>query len=107
LSPDRYSGGEGGAVGTKGGKATAKTLHRVFESAKVGPWKSFAGFPLTQGATRIKMGLPFICPAGMELGGALRNTEFPLNWYLSTFLSLAILTEILRLRLRMTMRAGR
>ena len=29
--------GEGGAVGTKGGKATAKTLHRVFESAKVGP----------------------------------------------------------------------
>ena len=33
----RFCGGEGGAVGTKGGKATAKTLHRVFESAKVGP----------------------------------------------------------------------
>ncbi len=29
--------GKGGAVGTKGGKAAAKTLHRVFESAKVGP----------------------------------------------------------------------
>ena len=25
-----------------------------------------------QGATRIKKGLPFACPTGMELGGALR-----------------------------------
>ena len=28
-----------------------------------------------QGATRIKKGLPFVCPTGMELGKALRNTE--------------------------------
>ena len=28
-----------------------------------------------QGATRIKKGLPFACPTGMELGETLRNTE--------------------------------
>ena len=28
-----------------------------------------------QGATRIKKGLPCVCPTGMELGEALRNTE--------------------------------
>ena len=31
----------------------------------------------------------------------------PANWYLAAFLTLTALTEILRLRLRMTMRAGR
>ena len=31
----------------------------------------------------------------------------PADWYLTIFLTLTILTEILRLRLRMTMRAGR
>ena len=29
-----------------------------------------------QGAARIKKGLSFVCPTGMELGGALRNTEY-------------------------------
>ena len=28
-----------------------------------------------QGATRIKKGFPFVCPTGMELGEALRNTD--------------------------------
>ena len=31
----------------------------------------------------------------------------PADWYLGAFLTLTALTEILRLRLRMTMRAGR
>jgi hypothetical protein len=41
-----------------------------------------------QGATRIKKSLPYVCPTGMELGGALRNTEiFFLNIHIVGYYS--------------------
>ena len=39
---------------------SARILQRMRELAKVGPWKSYAEFPLTQEATRIKKGLPIV-----------------------------------------------
>ena len=42
-----------------------------------------------QGATRIKKGLPCVCPTGVELGEDLRNTEI---FFLNSHIVIVILS---------------
>ena len=89
----RFPVEKGGAVGTKGGKRPKAANHR-----HAIPADESKGIQLEPAGSR-KLEADCL-PLYIQ-------RPFPAHWYLIAFLSYASRTEILRLRLRMTMRAGR
>ena len=89
----RFCGGKVVPQAPKGGKRPKAANHRH----AIPPDESKGIQPEPAGSMKLEADCLHLCPQRL----------LPAYWYLGAFLTLTALTEILRLRLRMTMRAGR
>ena len=88
-----FAGGRWWPQAPKGGKRPKAANHRH----AIPPDESKGIQPEPAGSMKLEADCLHLCPQRL----------LPAYWYLGAFLTLTALTEILRLRLRMTMRAGR
>ena len=92
----RFPVEKGGAEGTKGGGSGRRPLITAMLFLLMNPKASSWNRPAA-GSRKLEADCLHLRPQRL----------LPAHWYLAAFLSYASRTEILRLRLRMTMRAGR